>query len=122
MFATHQNHDALVHATTTRCLRSSQKASSRRKALVPTRRPTHTPKKSRVDAVAATGASKSFCSSAFLCPFYWGNFGSIRDDVVGVQEESSLSLSLSVLQSVRARPLCVFSETYKTKTHMTQSR
>ena len=108
MFATH-HHNAVY--TTTRCLRSSQKASSRRKALVPTRRPTHTPKKSRVDAaVAATGASKSFCSSAFLCPFYWGNFGSIRDDVVGVQEESSLSLSLSVLQSVRAPAQGVFSE------------
>merc|ERR1719258_960965 len=50
MFATH-HHNAVY--TTTRCLRSSQKASSRRKALVPTRRPTP-PKKSRVDAVAAT--------------------------------------------------------------------
>merc|ERR1711943_6875 len=53
MFATH-HHNAVY--TTTRCLRSSQKASSRRKALVPTRRPTHTPKKSRVDAAVAATA------------------------------------------------------------------
>jgi len=53
MFATH-HHNAVY--TTTRCLRSSQKASSRRKALVPTRKPTHTPKKSRVDAAVAATA------------------------------------------------------------------
>ena len=101
MFATH-HHNAVY--TTTRCLRSSQKASSRRKALVPTRRPTHTPKKSRVDAAVPLRVRQSrFVLLRFCVPFI-GETLDRSGMTSSVCRRSHLSLSLSLFCKVCARP------------------